>query len=382
MSKRLKPKDFPPLGWIEMRFEDMEPEIREQHRLCLASRQLRRSKILLRLLNHAIVALAEKRPDDLREKIIATDFFGKPRRWNSKDPTSPDNATVRNHEQRLGDKLEEYYAEGRLTDVRIALVVGSYVPRFLLRQGTHSPVFILLAIEHRTIQRLLAPPQTEGLLGLERIQKGDIAKPDSGKRLREAPKPEESFAGGSTSTPPEDSPRSNEEPSHTDEAAEPNRPSAEPVFITGRKVPLLVLRRHFEDLFKQDLGRERFMWETRKLWKRLEMPALPPNVDREARLTEYFRQISQLYTLEMREDYDIYVGSSPFSNFQHAPDWNDPVWPVSLWRKIIWLVWWTLFWPLAASVRAVGRIIKYKDQTGRDPLYDAYITAMIHELEN
>ncbi len=92
----------------------------------LASGDFARSRRMRQFLRFVVIETLAGRADRLKEFTIATEVFG---RDESFDPRN--SALVRVEASRLRRRLNEYYhGRGRADPVKIALPVGSYVPRF------------------------------------------------------------------------------------------------------------------------------------------------------------------------------------------------------------------------------------------------------------
>jgi hypothetical protein len=100
--------------------------VREQLERILSSLVFRNSKRNSSLLRHAVERALEGRPEDLKERTIGVDVFGRPADYD----TNSDHI-VRSVAGDVRRRLAQYYMEpGRETELRIDLQTGSYVPQF------------------------------------------------------------------------------------------------------------------------------------------------------------------------------------------------------------------------------------------------------------
>lgn len=100
--------------------------IRKQLEKILLSAQFRNSKRSQALLRFVIIHALEKHTDELREKIIGVNVFGR----NAAYDTSQD-AIVRNVAAEVRKRLAQYYMEDdHYNELRIDLPAGSYIPSF------------------------------------------------------------------------------------------------------------------------------------------------------------------------------------------------------------------------------------------------------------
>jgi hypothetical protein len=98
----------------------------ELERLC-ASSHFRTSKRSCEFLQYIVRVTLNGRMDSLKERSIGIDLFG---RDTSYEPSS--DATVRVRANEVRKRLTSYYASsGVVTEIRIDLPTGSYVPRFM-----------------------------------------------------------------------------------------------------------------------------------------------------------------------------------------------------------------------------------------------------------
>jgi hypothetical protein len=102
--------------------------IREQLDRILASSVFRNSRRNSSLLRHVVERTLEGKPDELKERSIGVDVFGKAANYD----TNTDHV-VRSVAGEVRRRLAQYYMEaGRETELRIDLQAGSYVPQFRL----------------------------------------------------------------------------------------------------------------------------------------------------------------------------------------------------------------------------------------------------------
>jgi hypothetical protein len=102
--------------------------IREQVDRILASSVFRNSRRNSSLLRHVVERALEGRPDELKERSIGVDVFGKAADYD----TNIDHV-VRSVAGEVRRRLAQYYMEpGREAELRIDLQAGSYVPQFRL----------------------------------------------------------------------------------------------------------------------------------------------------------------------------------------------------------------------------------------------------------
>jgi hypothetical protein len=100
--------------------------VREQLERILSSLVFRNSKRNCSLLRHAVERTLEGRPEDLKERAIGIDVFGRPADYD----TNSDHV-VRSVAGDIRRRLAQYYMEpGREAELRIELQAGSYVPQF------------------------------------------------------------------------------------------------------------------------------------------------------------------------------------------------------------------------------------------------------------
>jgi hypothetical protein len=92
----------------------------------LASSVFRNSRRNSSLLRHVVERTLDGRPEELKERSIGVDVFGKAADYD----TNTDHV-VRSVAGEIRRRLAQYYMEpGRETEIRIDLQVGSYVPQF------------------------------------------------------------------------------------------------------------------------------------------------------------------------------------------------------------------------------------------------------------
>jgi hypothetical protein len=92
----------------------------------LSSLVFRNSRRNSSLLRHAVNRMLEGRPEDLKERTIGVEVFGRPIDYD----TNSDHV-VRSVAGDVRRRLAQYYMEpGRETELRIDLQTGSYVPQF------------------------------------------------------------------------------------------------------------------------------------------------------------------------------------------------------------------------------------------------------------
>jgi hypothetical protein len=102
--------------------------IREQVDRILTSSVFRNSRRNSSLLRHVVERTLEGKPEELKERSIGVDVFGKAADYD----TNTDHV-VRSVAGEVRRRLAQYYMEpGRETELRIDLQVGSYVPQFRL----------------------------------------------------------------------------------------------------------------------------------------------------------------------------------------------------------------------------------------------------------
>jgi hypothetical protein len=124
------------------RHDEPDPgAVREQVDRILASPIFRNSRRNSSLLKHVVERALEGRPEELKERTIGVDAFGRAADYD----TNTDHV-VRSVAGEVRRRLAQYYMEpGRETELRIELQPGSYVPQF-----------------RRPAERLMfAPPQLE-----------------------------------------------------------------------------------------------------------------------------------------------------------------------------------------------------------------------------
>lgn len=129
-SPRLTEPQAPRVG----RHADVSPQsaeidqaaIRDQLDRILASTVFRNSKRYSGLLKHVVERALDGRPEDLKERTIGVDVFGRAADYD----TNTDHV-VRSVAGEVRRRLAQYYMEdGRDSEVRIDLLAGSYVPQF------------------------------------------------------------------------------------------------------------------------------------------------------------------------------------------------------------------------------------------------------------
>src|SRR5499427_9004631 len=102
--------------------------VREQVDRILASPVFRNSRRNSSLLKHVVERALEGRPEDLKERTIGVDVFGR-----AADYDTNSDHVVRSVAGEVRRRLAQYYMEpGRETELRIDLQAGSYVPQFRL----------------------------------------------------------------------------------------------------------------------------------------------------------------------------------------------------------------------------------------------------------
>jgi hypothetical protein len=106
---------------------DINPDaVRSELERILASPAFRNSKRYSSLLKHVVERALEGRGDDLKERNIGVDVFGRPADYD----TNADHV-VRSVAREVRRGLAQYYMEtGNDDEVRIELLPGSYVPQF------------------------------------------------------------------------------------------------------------------------------------------------------------------------------------------------------------------------------------------------------------
>src|SRR6266567_2042912 len=102
--------------------------IREQVDRILASPVFRNSRRNSSLLRHVVERALEGRPEELKERSIGVDVFGRAANYD----TNIDHV-VRSVAGEVRRRLAQYYMEpGREAEIRIDLLAGSYIPQFRL----------------------------------------------------------------------------------------------------------------------------------------------------------------------------------------------------------------------------------------------------------
>jgi len=109
------------------RHEDPDPgAVREQVDRILASPVFRNSRRISSLLKHVVDRALEGRAEELKERTIGVDVFGR-----AADYDTTSDHVVRSVAGEVRRRLAQYYMEpGRETEVRIELQAGSYIPQF------------------------------------------------------------------------------------------------------------------------------------------------------------------------------------------------------------------------------------------------------------
>jgi hypothetical protein len=123
----------PPEHWTPASAQDRELVVRELDAI-LASYHFRGSKRYPALLKYVVSAALEGRSDDLKERTLGVEVFGRhPDYDTSADPV------VRFSASEVRKRIAQYYHEnGDGARLQIELPLGSYVPEFLL-QGPDLP---------------------------------------------------------------------------------------------------------------------------------------------------------------------------------------------------------------------------------------------------
>lgn len=119
--------------------------VREELDRVLASPLFRSSKRNSSLLKHVVERALEGRSEDLKERSIGIDVFGREADYD----TNADHV-VRSVAGEVRRRLAQYYMEsGRERDLRIELLAGSYVPQFRPRTET-APIALAPPVSPRT----------------------------------------------------------------------------------------------------------------------------------------------------------------------------------------------------------------------------------------
>jgi len=109
----------------------LDGEVREQLDRILACSVFRNSKRNCNLLRHVVERTLEGRHEDLKERAIGIDVFGRTIDYD----TNADHV-VRSVAGEVRRRLAQYYMEPeRESEIRIDLLAGSYVPQFRLPAG-------------------------------------------------------------------------------------------------------------------------------------------------------------------------------------------------------------------------------------------------------
>jgi hypothetical protein len=116
---------------------DIDPAaVCEQLDRILASPVFRNSKRYSSLLKHVVERVLDGRPEDLKERNIGVDVFGRAADYD----TNADHV-VRSVAGEVRRRLAQYYMEpGHDTELRIELLSGSYVPQF--RPAAEPPAIV------------------------------------------------------------------------------------------------------------------------------------------------------------------------------------------------------------------------------------------------
>jgi hypothetical protein len=111
-------------------------EIQAELQRILASSAFRNSKRNSSLLKHVVLRAMEGRSEELKERSIGVDVFGREADYD----TTTDHV-VRSVAGEVRRRLAQYYMEGgRDSEIRIELLPGSYVPQF--RPAVEAPVVL------------------------------------------------------------------------------------------------------------------------------------------------------------------------------------------------------------------------------------------------
>jgi hypothetical protein len=103
-----------------------EAEVREQLRLLVTSENFKGSKRCLAFLEYVVAQRLAGSGENLREKVIGVEAFGRSAGYDSND-----DPVVRVTAGEVRKRLAQYYQEPRhASELRIDLVAGSYVPEF------------------------------------------------------------------------------------------------------------------------------------------------------------------------------------------------------------------------------------------------------------
>lgn len=147
--------------------EELDREaIREQVDRILASPIFRNSRRNSSLLKHVVERALEGRPEELKERSIGVDVFGKAADYD----TNTDHV-VRSVAGEVRRRLAQYYMEpGREPELRIDLHAGSYVPQF--RVPAERPLLTPAPI---ALEVPVLPPDTVPAGWVERILNRRVA---------------------------------------------------------------------------------------------------------------------------------------------------------------------------------------------------------------
>ena len=145
---------------ILQRTQEERDTIHEQLERVLNSAVFRNSRRNSSLLRHAVERVLEGRPDELKERAIGIDVFGREAHYD----TNSDHV-VRSVAGEVRRRLAQYYMEpGRETELRIELQAGSYVPQFRIPPERASFSAVTSSTEVPVVQPLetapAVPPKT------------------------------------------------------------------------------------------------------------------------------------------------------------------------------------------------------------------------------
>lgn len=102
--------------------------VRPELERLLRSDQFNKSKRCQTLLNHIVVETLAGRGDELKERLIGVNVFGR-----SPDYNTAEDPVVRNAAIEVRKRLAQFYVEsGHEAAVRIDLHAGNYIPEFRL----------------------------------------------------------------------------------------------------------------------------------------------------------------------------------------------------------------------------------------------------------
>ncbi len=128
--------------------------VREQLERILSSLVFRNSKRYASILKYVVTSTLEGNGDQLKERTIGTDVFGRAHDYD----TGSDHA-VRSAMGEVRRRLAQYYQEeGTSGELRIELQAGSYVPQFRRTRAPDSPsALVEPEVSHANVISLPAP---------------------------------------------------------------------------------------------------------------------------------------------------------------------------------------------------------------------------------